>query len=350
MKYQHVCWIDRMKALTKGCLYLLVFLALPGLAQADTVFLKNGDRISGTVVSLTSDTLLIGTKYAGDIKISWQEISRLATDEPVRLETKGKEIVTGTLMAPEDGRLAIQDPETGDRQDVSLAEITAINPPDNTGLKFSGHLNLGLTRQRGNTKDDTYHADGETVLRWPDDRVIVSFNADIETTDDVDTQQSINLYGTYDHFLSQKWFMYNALSFEHDKFSDLRLRTTASLGAGYQVIETEDTNLSVQLGPGYIWEDLYESPDQEFAAGVWSLRYDQLLVKDWNLKAFHNHRLSQSLESASDYVFISQTGLRAPIFGNFQGTLQFNFDRDNDPGANTKKNDFKYLITLGYAW
>jgi putative salt-induced outer membrane protein YdiY len=350
MRFKNICRVDRMKEQTKDCLFLITFLSLPGLALADTVFLKNGDRITGTVLKLTDDTLLIGTTYAGDIKISWQEVSRLATDEPVRLETKGKEVLSGTLSTSRGGRLSIQDPTSGDYQDVPLTEITAINPPDESDLKFSGHLNLGLTRQRGNTKDDTYHVDGETVLRWPDDRVIISFNADFETTDEVDTQQSANLYGTYDHFFSEKWFMYNGLSFEHDKFSDLRLRTTASIGAGYQVIETEDANLSIQLGPGYVWEDLYESPNRDYAAGVWSLRYDQLLVKDWNLKAFHNHRLSQSLESTSDYVFISQTGLRAPIFGNFQGTLQFNFDRDNEPGANTKKNDYKYLITLGYAW
>ncbi len=333
---------------------LLVFLYLlshPGLVAADTVFLKNGDRISGLVIRMTEDTLLFDTDIAGKIEISRNEIYRLSTEEDVQIQTKnGQKIQTGTLALSADWNTAIQNLVPGKSIDMPLSEIAAINPPDETGLKYTGHLNLGLTRQRGNTKDDTYHVDGETVLRWPDDRVIVSFNADFETTDDVDTQQSINLYGTYDHFFSEKWFMYNGLSFEHDKFSDLRLRTTASIGAGYQVIETEDTNLSVQLGPGYVWEDLYGSPDQNFAAGVWSLRYDQLLVKDWNLKAFHNHRLSQSLESSSDYVFISQTGLRAPIFGNFQGTLQFNFDRDNEPGANTKKNDYKYLITLGYAW
>ena len=80
------------------------------------------------------------------------------------------------------------------------------------------------------------------------------------------------------------------------------------------------------------------------------MRFDHLLVPDWGLKAFHNHRLSMSLESTSDYVFISETGVRVPIFDHFQTTLQFNFDRNNNPGPDTKKNDYKYLVTVGYAW
>jgi len=66
------------------------------------------------------------------------------------------------------------------------------------------------------------------------------------------------------------------------------------------------------------------------------------------LKAFHDHRLSLGLESASDYVFTSQTGVRVPIFDNFQTTLLFNFDRDNSPGLDAKKNDYKFLVTIGY--
>ena len=40
------------------------------------------------------------------------------------------------------------------------------------------------------------------------------------------------LGGKYDHFMNKKWFLYSGLGFEHDKFADLTLRTTASVGSG----------------------------------------------------------------------------------------------------------------------
>jgi hypothetical protein len=68
------------------------------------------------------------------------------------------------------------------------------------------------------------------------------------------------------------------------------------------------------------------------------------------LQFFHNHRYTQSLETGSDYIFKTQTGLRIPIFDSLQATLQYNFDRDNAPANNTKKNDHEYLLTAGYKW
>ena len=43
-------------------------------AHADEVVLKNGDRITGTVVELADGTLSIETEYAGVVKIDWSQV------------------------------------------------------------------------------------------------------------------------------------------------------------------------------------------------------------------------------------------------------------------------------------
>ena len=53
----------------------ITLLCVPGNAFADEVFLKNGDRISGTVISKTGDVLVLDTKYAGEIKINLADVS-----------------------------------------------------------------------------------------------------------------------------------------------------------------------------------------------------------------------------------------------------------------------------------
>ncbi len=45
-------------------------------AAADQVTLKNGDRLSGDIVSGDGKTLLIKTEFAGDITIQWDAIGR----------------------------------------------------------------------------------------------------------------------------------------------------------------------------------------------------------------------------------------------------------------------------------
>ena len=110
------------------------------------------------------------------------------------------------------------------------------------------------------------------------------------------------------------------------------------------------TNLNIEAGPAYIWENYDSSENQDYAAAHWGLRFDHYLVEAWKLQAFHKHSLDWSLEDASAYLFKSQTGLRIPIFDSLQATVQVNFDRNNNPAADAKKNDYEYLLTAGYAW
>ena len=56
-----------------------------GQASADEVWLKNGDRLTGKVMSLDAGTLVFKTSYAGDLSIKWGEVVNLKTDEPVKV-------------------------------------------------------------------------------------------------------------------------------------------------------------------------------------------------------------------------------------------------------------------------
>jgi len=150
--------------------------------------------------------------------------------------------------------------------------------------------------------------------------------------------------------MNKKWFLYSGLGFEHDKFADLILRTTLSAGSGYQIYETDRTNLSIEAGPAYIWENYDESENDDYAAAHWGLRFDHFLVEAWKLQAFHKHSIDWNLEDASAYLLKTATGLRIPIFDSFQATVQVNFDRNNNPAAGAKKNDYEYLLTGGYTW
>jgi len=316
----------------------------------DEVFLKNGDRISGTVISKEGGTLVLKTAYAGKVKINWADIVRLSVDKPVQVLTDDRTLLEGVVSTVDDKTIKVSGADEEKSDNVTLDKVRSIIQPDKSTLKKSGQLNLGFSRDRGNTDEDNYHVDAEAQFRWIKDRVIVLFDADVEKTDNDKTKEEFDLIGYYDRFVSEKWFFNSGLWFEHDKFADLDLRTTINAGIGHQFFDDDRTFLATQVGPGYVWENFDEGEDQDYAVGVWSLRFTHFLLPQWKLQAFYNHRFTQSLESSSDYIFKSKTGLRIPIFEHFQATLQFNFDRDNAPGVDAKKNDYEYLLTVGYVW
>jgi putative salt-induced outer membrane protein YdiY len=328
----------------------LICLLLPASGLSDEVFLKNGDRLTGTVKTTTDGKLIIETGYSGETGIKIADIQRVVTDKPVSVTLDDESQMTGILSSPDGAEMRIAADVDAVPQPLTMAHIVAIGIPEIPGVKIKGSSNVGLDMNRGNTDQDTYHVDAESIFRWPDDRVTLGGSGDLEKSNGDKTKQQATLGGKYDHFLSKQWYLYSGLGFEHDKFADLTLRTTVSAGSGYQIYETERTNLSIEAGPAYIWEDYDTSENQDYAAAHWGLRFDHYLVEAWKLQAFQKHTLDWSLEDASAYLFKSQTGLRIPILDSLQATVQVNFDRNNNPAAGAKKNDYEYLLTGGYVW
>ena len=60
---------------------------------ADEVQLKNGDRLTGTVVSLDAGTLKFKTAH-GDLSIAWPEVTALTIDEPILIRSADGKVTT----------------------------------------------------------------------------------------------------------------------------------------------------------------------------------------------------------------------------------------------------------------
>ena len=51
--------------------------------QADTVWLKNGDRLTGQIILLDSGKLLLKTDYAGTITLNIHKVATLKSEQPL---------------------------------------------------------------------------------------------------------------------------------------------------------------------------------------------------------------------------------------------------------------------------
>lgn len=65
-------------SMRKVCLAVVVgLLACTVQATADTLKLKNGDRLTGTIVKADEKALVIKTEYAGPITVNWDAIQEV---------------------------------------------------------------------------------------------------------------------------------------------------------------------------------------------------------------------------------------------------------------------------------
>lgn len=315
---------------------------------ADEVHLKNGDKLTGQIVKMQEDKLILKTSYAGKITIIWQEVVSIQTDEKVKIVLKDETTLQGTTEAVEDGKMKLDTDQLEEPTSFRLVDVKAINPEPVKAVRINARANASVTVERGNTKSDNYYFDGEFVARTKKNRYTAGGELSKERADDITTSQNWLVYGNYSHFLNEKWYLYVNTLFEHDEFKDLNLRSTLGAGAGYQFFETPLLNLSVSAGLSMVDENFDLAEDNDYSAGQWTVNYDQYFF-DKFVQFFHVNTGFISLEDANDWFLKTRTGLRFPLYKGFTATLQYNFDWNNKPSAAAEtEEDTKFIFLLGY--
>jgi putative salt-induced outer membrane protein YdiY len=330
------------KIVAVGCLFT-------STALADTVTLLNGDRLSGTLVRLETQTLWLKTAYAGTLKLPWAQVDQIETDAPVRVRLADGTELDGQLQAGRARQVRIRIGSLAETAPLALDRIDAINPPrqgDRTVL--SGRASLGGNLARGNTDAQTLHLDGELVARNASQRVTLDGELNEAAQDGVETASNWRVGMKYDHFASERIYYYANTRFDHDGQAGLDLRSTLGAGAGRQLFERDDLKLSLEGGLSLVNEDYAHAADTRFPSARFGARYEQT-VWQGRLKLFHNSDLLLSLESLDDYLYQSRTGFRVPMGKGFSLGTQVNFDYDAVPAAGKGSADTALLFKLDYT-
>jgi putative salt-induced outer membrane protein YdiY len=333
-------------------------------AQADEVILKNGDKISGTVLNKSGSVLEIKTDYADKVVIKWDAIETLKSDIPMSVILKDKQELTGLAGASQSGTMTLKSNGVYDSQPIPLAEVTDINKKF-----FSGSANFGGALSGGNTERQNYHGDANVLVQGHDDRVTLggqynygdnTENPNTDASRTVLNARNWQLYGNYAHFFTSQWYGYAHGLFTNDRMQDIRLRSAFGVGPGYQIFQSEDLNLSLEAGVDYVNLDFYDFPfdcnnagncadgpleDRSGIAGRWAVNYDQFIFNR-AVQLFHFHE-----GLVSDDLFIrSRTGFHVPVWNGIQFTNEIQVDYLSDPAPGKETVDTRYVFSLGYGW
>ncbi len=352
----------------KSLIALFVLLAFFVLTvKADEILLKNGDRITGTIINKFGNTLEIKTEYSSKILIKWSAIESIKTNQAVLLTLKNKEEVTGVIETSPDNMLTIKKDGIHQSEPIPLSEVTEINKKF-----FSGQVNVGGAVFDGNTERQSYNLSTDIVVRGQDDRVSFGsqFNYANNTRRDADGRRNnvlnarnFQLYADYSHFFNDQWYGYVHSLFTNDRLQDIKLRSALGIGVGYQIFATGGLNLSIEAGPDYVSVAFYDRPyrcetrlssdpaacdkiqDRRNVAGRWLTRYDQWL---WNraIQLFHTN---EGL-ATSDLFIRTRTGFRIPLWRGFQFSNEVQVDYFSKPAPDKEKFDTRYLFNIGYGF
>lgn len=334
----HLPTLARLRAL---CIcFVLVLLATA--AFADEVRLKNGDRITGTVVTLSKGTLTFDTGH-GKIDLPWADVTSVTVTEPVIVTATGQPEQTFAIAMTPDGRIAVAPGTT-----LALTDVVGIRRPQRP-LTITGGANAGFLSTGGNTDVNSLRLDGEIVARAANNRYTGSGIVNHASDSGRETARNSTFAGRYDRFLSEQLYLNGSAIFTNDTFRDLDLRTAIGLGVGYQAASNALLKLGVEGGYGYVNERFATQPDKSYHAVRETVSLDITPIGP-RVVLFHRNDGFFGV-TGNDNLFVqTRNGVRVALFGGLVATLQYDLDYDRSPAPGRKTTDHALGITFGYRF
>ncbi len=90
---------------------------------ADQIVMKNGDRVTGSIVKKDAKSLTIKTEHFGVVTLPWDQVTSVTADKPLNVTLSGGQTVQGSLKTAGE---KVEVASGGTKQTVAPADITAI--------------------------------------------------------------------------------------------------------------------------------------------------------------------------------------------------------------------------------
>jgi putative salt-induced outer membrane protein YdiY len=335
--------------------------------HADTVVLKNGDRLTGTAVKLDGGKLTFKTAYADAIAISWDQVTSLTTTLPLVLPTpKGKLNVTAVERS--DAGLVV----TTASGPVTLApaEVTVLRSPADQltyeaslhpswAHAWAGAANVSLALAHGNSNTATFGAGLTAARTTRTDKTALYVNTLYSENANSIPSTSANATNgglRYDHNLNPRSFAFGTGDFSTNALQDLDLRSIIGGGFGWHASKTPKQTFDI-LG-GLVWTHenysavaatattpLTPSSVNSFAALDLGEQYTRKLgaASLFTEQAY----IYPDLSTLSQYQFTINSAFSTKIGKMFNWVTTFSDNYTSFPPAGTLDNDLVLTTGLG---
>jgi len=211
--------------------WVLVFGALSESWAADVIQLKNGDRVSGNILTMEDTVLSVDTDYADVIKIDWEDVKGLTSEKPLWVSFHDGAVIPEGVGVRDKDRLIVFRLEPDGP--VQLEKIKTINLFE---LSYRGKFSVGGSFTSGNTDIDSVNASGTLTINKGWHRIILDGLATRGHADGQLTAKNGSFNTQWNYLFSRRGYsLVNNFS-EYDKFQKLSYRNTFILGGGYDIL------------------------------------------------------------------------------------------------------------------
>lgn len=345
---------------------LLTFLSFAAMASADVVTLKNGDRITGTLVNVKGGNLELKSDVLGTLTIPLAQVATFSAEKPAAVMVKGEKPLQGQLQLQPSGDWQVT--ANGKSQTVAASSVDVIMPEEayhklvehtaTPWQDWKGTASLGYAVQRGDQQTSNFSTAVAATRERPETPTFVrhwrtNYGLTMVFSHAAENGISVtsNTFSTglrQDYLFAPDDFLFGLAQLDHVGAQGLYLRQTYGGGYGHDVIKTSRTLFSVLGGITFVHEKFFTGAYNQSAEALGGERLGIQLTKLVRLD--HNLNFYPNLSNTGQYRFDTATTLSAKLSNKFSlnaGVIDFYL---SNPAAGSHKNNVAFTTGLGYTF
>jgi hypothetical protein len=319
--------------------------------KSDVVTLRNGDHISGDIVSLEYGKLALKTDKAGTVYIEWPAVRSVSSKFAFAVERIGGAKFYGTITTSSDGATLVVGAGAGAAH-MPMADVERIS---RYSLSFwnriNGNLAVGFTYTKAN--DTTVGSINlNTFYRSTTLEGTLNFNSNTTRTSSGDDTYRALLSTTVQFMRQSRNFWGLVGSVERDQALGINARLTAGAALGRQFVQTSFMEVTGIAGVVVAQESITDNPEQQTSLeGVLGVSWRVFRFADPETSLILGVALYPSLTESNRYRGNGNLSLTHKIAGDFTLGLTAYFSADSHPPDPTaEKSDYGVTFNIGYEF
>ena len=346
------------------CKLLTIFLALSVTTFADQIQMKNGDRVTGSIVKKDATNLVIKSAHFGTVTLPWAEVESVKADTPLSVVLPDGRTLEATLATSE-GKVEVVAPSG--KVEVTPKDIVALRDKAEQRTYerllnprwidlWTGNAAIGWAGTRGNARTATFTTNMNSTRTTNNDKTTIYFNA-IRSSALIDgenqkTAQAIRGGWAYNRNLSKRLFVNTFNDWEYDRFQNLDLRTVLGGGLGYMLWKTEKGRLDLVGGAAWNREKFDPFPQPRFVRNSAEAYWGDDLTYNLNARTslFQSFRMFNNLSNSGEYRVNFDSGVKWQMLKWLTWNVTASDRYLSNPVPGRLNNDFLYSTGFGISF
>ena len=321
-------------------------------AFAGDVQLRNGDHITGKILSLAGGELTVKSSVAGELTIAVKNIKTFSSDELLRIRIGDQRPFESRIVAGPEGKIEVRRSASAPTEVVALGDIAEINPlvPAWEGdLMLNGKLTWGDSR----TTEAGFSFGLDKKWEHEQLRFLGEYMYGRERDDETGLMSTSddfgNAYGKYTREVHDKFYLDGNAKILHDALAELRYRMSPGVGGGYRWFDSYELTLFTDVGIAYTDERFTTFGGRSFWGPQLEYGVEWTPVK--RVKVSNTLEWYPSFSDFSgNYVLDAQAGIRFTFWRHTFLECRGEYHYDSEPAPSAKRADYRLIVGPGWTF